>query len=227
MHSFPKPIIHRDIACRNVLVKADWTVVLCDYGLALETGGNDYYIASTSAKLPLLWMSPEALQGTFKPAADVWQIGVTMWEVLTKGCKPYVSSSGSIAFDELLSAAKGIREGTLELEIPQGADAKAAAFVKACCTHDYKARPSVVHLLLDHVPNGAGLRGVQEHGSDQMKTAVNKERRERGEVKGAVILGSCPDSDEEPGVATAVEPAPERSISAEPANPDEAEVFYE
>ena len=137
-----------------------------------------------------------------------------------------MSSSGSIAFDELLSAAKGIREGTLELEIPQGADAEAAAFVKACCTHDYKARPSVVHLLLDHVPNGAGLRGVQEHGSDQMKSAVSKLRRERGEVKGPVILGSCSDSDEEPGVVTAVEPAPERSISAEPANPDEAQFLY-
>ena len=87
-----------------------------------------------------------------------------------------MSSSGSIAFDELLSAAKGIREGTLELEIPQGADAEAAAFVKACCTHDYKARPSVVHLLLDHVPNGAGFRGVQEHRSDQMKSAVSKLR---------------------------------------------------
>ena len=50
-----------------------------------------------------------------------------MWEVLTKGC----TALGRLHLRVAVQAAKpGIREGTLELEIPQGADAKAAAFAR-------------------------------------------------------------------------------------------------
>ena len=185
LHSFPKPIIHRDIACRNVLVKADWTVVLSDYGLARETGGNDYYVELTKGTiLPQLWMSPEALRKKFKPAGDVWQIGVTMWEVLTKGWKPYFTDSRTIFIDELLSVAKGIREGKRELKIPEGTDAEAAAFVRACCTRDYKARPSAVRLLLDHIPDGK--QAIRQYGSEQTKKnagLANSGEGESGDAK--------------------------------------------
>ena len=76
-------------------------------------------------------------------------------------------------------------------------------FVRACCTRDYKARPSVVHMLLDHVPDVEGFRAIQEHGSNQINSAALKVRRERGEAKAVVVLGSSSDSDEEQGVPSA------------------------
>ena len=43
MHLHCHNIIHRDIACRNVLVRADWSVVLSDYGLARQANDGKYY----------------------------------------------------------------------------------------------------------------------------------------------------------------------------------------
>ncbi|TNN13251.1 Protein sevenless [Schistosoma japonicum] len=86
--------VHRDIAARNCLVShnhsAGRIVKLCDFGLARDIYKNDYYRKRNEPKLPVRWMSPEAIRdGLFTTKSDVWAYAVTCWEVLTLGADPF------------------------------------------------------------------------------------------------------------------------------------------
>ena len=66
-----KEVIHRDLACRNILVGDNELLKICDFGLAKET--SEYTSASTlKTRLPLRWMAPETfLRGEFSEKSDV------------------------------------------------------------------------------------------------------------------------------------------------------------
>ncbi|CAG9815863.1 unnamed protein product [Phaedon cochleariae] len=79
-------ITHRDLAARNVLMSANRTLKISDFGLS-RTG---VYVSSAGARLPLRWMALEAIEArTCDPKTDVWSFGVVLWEIGTLGVLPY------------------------------------------------------------------------------------------------------------------------------------------
>lgn len=54
-------LVHRDLACRNILLGDSYCVKISDFGLARDISKNDCYVKSTTGMLPVKWMSPEAL----------------------------------------------------------------------------------------------------------------------------------------------------------------------
>ena len=67
-----KGFVHRDLACRNVLVGVERTVKIGDFGLTRYVYDDRVYVTKSGGRLPLKWMSVEAiLDLTFTSASDV------------------------------------------------------------------------------------------------------------------------------------------------------------
>ena len=76
-------MIHRDLACRNVLVGDKKILKISDFGLSRE---GDTYVKSGSGRLPYKWMALESLgEREFTSQSDVWAYGVVLWEIATLG----------------------------------------------------------------------------------------------------------------------------------------------
>ena len=56
-----KGFVHRDIAARNVLVCDGKLVKVADFGLSRYVYEEKVYSCKKSRKLPIKWMSPEAI----------------------------------------------------------------------------------------------------------------------------------------------------------------------
>lgn len=86
-------LIHRDLACRNVLCHAIdpadpslTDVKVCDFGLARS--GTAVFGGEEAPKVQ--WMSPETIQRRqWTEKSDVWAFGVTLWELFSGGCVPW------------------------------------------------------------------------------------------------------------------------------------------
>ena len=67
-----KEVIHRDLACRNILVGDNELLKICDFGLAKETLEYMSPSALMKTELPIRWLAPEVfLRGEFSEKSDV------------------------------------------------------------------------------------------------------------------------------------------------------------
>lgn len=92
MHYLAKEnFVHRDLAARNCMVDKDHHVKVADFGLSRDLYEGDYYRMEDMAyPLPVRWMSVESIFGkTYNSHSDVWAFGVLLWELMTRGQKPY------------------------------------------------------------------------------------------------------------------------------------------
>uniref|UniRef100_A0A8C6KLK1 Receptor protein-tyrosine kinase n=1 Tax=Nothobranchius furzeri TaxID=105023 RepID=A0A8C6KLK1_NOTFU len=90
MYLEDRRLVHRDLAARNVLVKSPNHIKIADFGLArlLDTHEKEY--SADGGKMPVKWMALECIHyRKFTHQSDVWSYGVTIWELMTFGGKPY------------------------------------------------------------------------------------------------------------------------------------------
>ncbi|XP_047111366.1 activated Cdc42 kinase Ack isoform X1 [Schistocerca piceifrons] len=92
-----KRFIHRDLACRNVLLASVDRVKIGDFGLMRALPHHeDCYIMTEHKKVPFPWCAPESLKSRqFSHASDTWMFGVTLWEMLTFGEEPWPGLDGA------------------------------------------------------------------------------------------------------------------------------------
>ena len=109
-------IVHRDVKPSNVLVAEEEhvSVRLFDFGLA-QMEDADTLTAVGDVPGTLAYISPERLHGEQAgPPADVWAVGVLLWEALS-GHHPFWRTSPLETGEEIKTGAPSIREARPDL----------------------------------------------------------------------------------------------------------------
>jgi hypothetical protein len=136
-HAHARGIVHRDVKPSNVLVAEgeELSIRLLDFGLA-QLAEEESLTATGDVPGTLAYVPPERLHGEpGEPAADVWAVGVLLWEALS-GWHPFWNGS-------LLETARRIETGASPLaQVRPDLPRPLCALVDRMLALDPAARPS-------------------------------------------------------------------------------------
>ena len=79
-------IVHRDLACRNILIGEKKNMKISDFGMSRLVPADEVYVPTSHGLLPLRWMAVESIfHREFTSSSDAWSYGVALWEICTMG----------------------------------------------------------------------------------------------------------------------------------------------
>eukprot|EP00884_Botryococcus_braunii_P010166 jgi/Botrbrau1/19150/Bobra.0077s0062.1 len=132
MHLHSCNVLHRDLKSGNLLVDADYTVKVADFGLSRVVHGVQ---TMTGGLGTYQWMAPEVLANLrYSQKADTYSFAIVMWECASRKV-PYEGLNG-------LQAAIGVLERGLRPEIPAGTVPALARLMQECWAPVPEQRPS-------------------------------------------------------------------------------------
>eukprot|EP01089_Gocevia_fonbrunei_P001469 TRINITY_DN11354_c0_g2_i1.p1 TRINITY_DN11354_c0_g2~~TRINITY_DN11354_c0_g2_i1.p1 ORF type:complete len:193 (+),score=51.39 TRINITY_DN11354_c0_g2_i1:56-580(+) len=150
-HLHSEKILHRDLACRNILLNKDGDgvihPVISDFGLSRQM---EIYVPEV-AYGAYKWMPPEFLDPDrclFEQGSDVWCFGVVLWEILTMGLEPFTGIPPATAALAVLSGKR--------LPIPDHCPQWLNQLITGCWKDVPSERPSFASMY-KHLKKSAGL----------------------------------------------------------------------
>lgn len=117
-HAHEKGVIHRDIKPQNIMLLADGTIKVTDFGIA-RFSSNETQTMTDRAIGSVHYISPEqAKGGVIDEKADIYSVGVMLYEMIT-GKLPFEADNAvSVAIMQMQSSPRSPRE--INPDIPEG-----------------------------------------------------------------------------------------------------------
>lgn len=117
-HAHEKGVIHRDIKPQNIMLLADGTIKVTDFGIA-RFSSNETQTMTDRAIGSVHYISPEQAKGSvIDEKADIYSVGVMLYEMLT-GKLPFEADNAvSVAIMQMQSVPKTPRD--INPDIPYG-----------------------------------------------------------------------------------------------------------
>ncbi|KAL3054971.1 hypothetical protein OYC64_017818 [Pagothenia borchgrevinki] len=133
----PVKVIHRDLKSRNVVMTADRTLKICDFGASKFLSHTTHM--TVVGTFP--WMAPEVIQSLpVSETCDTYSYGVVLWEMLTREV-PFKGFEG-------LQVAWLVVEKQERLTIPTSCPASFAELMRKCWQADPKERPQFKQVMV-------------------------------------------------------------------------------
>jgi eukaryotic-like serine/threonine-protein kinase len=114
-HAHSRGIVHRDIKPSNLLLDTDGVVWITDFGLAKAE--EDDLTAIGDIFGTLRYMAPERFRGEGDARADVYALGLTLYELLT--LKPACHSNDRLKLIEWVKNEEPLRPRSIDRRIPR------------------------------------------------------------------------------------------------------------
>ncbi|KAF1781541.1 Protein kinase, ATP binding site [Phytophthora cactorum] len=126
-------VMHRDLKSSNVLLDAQGTAKISDFGLScvMEVGRSADRTAETGT---YGWMAPEVIRHEpYSSKADVYSFAVVMWELLAKDI-PFKGQTP-------MQTAMAVAEHQMRPALPRNTLPKIAELIEHCWNQDPTRRP--------------------------------------------------------------------------------------
>ncbi|KAJ7943510.1 Protein kinase [Quillaja saponaria] len=158
LHTYGRPVIHRDIKTSNVLLDADFNSKLSDFGLARDGPLGEHSHVSTRILGTRGYFAPEYIAtGHLTLKADVYSFGVVLLEILSGSAavKKYSDGvAGNLALwaEPYLSNKVELHQvidKRLGKNIPMKECYKFADIIGRCLNSNPKSRPTMAEVVTD------------------------------------------------------------------------------
>ncbi|MET9607827.1 serine/threonine-protein kinase [Streptomyces sp. NPDC006512] len=180
--------VHSDLKPENVLIGADGSVKLADFGLATEltgTHGHGPPMGTLGYLPPERWRAPLGELGVqVRPSADVWALGIVIHEVFASGASPFPGATAAARGAAVQEYAEGRAPLRMDTAVPEFWRALAADCLAP--THTARAAHTADSLL----------RRIGAEGSGRPRTAPRRPpvrgwRRTRAALLAVTVCGAA------------------------------------
>ncbi|MEM7317301.1 MAG: serine/threonine-protein kinase, partial [Planctomycetota bacterium] len=157
-------ILHRDIKPANIMLDENGVPWVMDFGLAKSLEGSSEFTQTGHAVGTLRYMPPEQFRGNADERSDVYSLGITLYELLTR--TPAFGGSNRSRLIESISSGKLTRPSLLNNRVPRDLETIVLKAVAPEPKHRYQSARDMADDLqrfADDLPIQARRASVLDH----------------------------------------------------------------